>query len=124
MTKVTIKRIADCAYYQGPNAISGIKFRSAGRELGVSAWGMNVLEIDAGCTGYPEHDHVKDGQEEVYVVLEGSGTLVTSDGEQMLETGMLIRVGPDAKRKILSGAAGIKVLAIGGTPGKAYPAAG
>ena len=124
MTKVTIKRIADCAYYQGPNAISGIKFRSAGRELGVSAWGMNVLEIDAGCTGYPEHDHVKDGQEEVYVVLEGSGTLVTSDGEQMLETGMLIRVGPDAKRKILPGAAGIKVLAIGGTPGKAYPAAG
>lgn len=37
--------------------IPGIKFHTAGRELGVTAWGMNVLRIDAGCMGHPEHDH-------------------------------------------------------------------
>ncbi len=123
MSDATIKRISDCDYYQGPNAISGIKFRSAGRALGVTAWGMNVLEIAAGCSEYPEHDHVKDAQEEVYVVLEGSGTLHTAEGEQILEKGMLVRVGPETKRKILPGANGIMILAIGATPGQAYPAA-
>ena len=122
MAAVTTKRIADCDYYKGPNAIAGIKFRTAGRELGITAWGMNVLDIEAGCTGYPEHDHIKDGQEEVYVVLEGSGTLLAPDGEHALEAGTLVRVSHDTKRKIVPGKGGIRVLAIGGTPGKAYGA--
>lgn len=122
MTEVTIRRIGDCDPYQGPGAIDGIRFRALGRELGITAWGMNVLEIEAGCTGYPEHDHANDGQEEVYVVLAGSGKLVSSEGEFAMETGMLFRVGPGAKRKLLSGREGLTVLAIGGTPGKAYQA--
>jgi len=67
MSVVQAKRIEEISYYTGPNAIPGIRFHSAGRELGVTAWGMNVLEIDAGCTGYPEHDHASDGQEEVWI---------------------------------------------------------
>ena len=121
MSGVTIKRIDECDYYQGPNAVSGIKFRTAGRQLGVTAWGMNVLDLEAGCTGYPEHDHVKDGQEEVYVVLNGSATLVTSAGQFPVEEGMLIRVEADTKRKFLAGRDGLRLLAIGGTPGQAYP---
>ena len=122
MADLTAKKIDEIPFYQGPHAIPGIRFHSAGKTLGVTAWGMNVLEIDAGCTGYPEHDHAKDGQEEVYVVLKGSGT-IDSDGEKtILSEGMLVRVGPSAKRKILSGASGITVLAIGATPGQAYPA--
>ncbi len=64
------KVIGDIPHYQGPNAIRGIRFHTAGRDLGVTAWGMNVIDIEAGCTAYPEHDHAKDGQEEVYVVLK------------------------------------------------------
>jgi uncharacterized cupin superfamily protein len=119
--EVKAKRIDEIPYYRGPNAIPGIKFHSAGRELGVTAWGMNVLEIDAGCTAYPEHDHVKDGQEEVYVVLRGSGTLETGDEQTALTAGTLVRVGPAQKRKILPGPEGIAVLAVGGTPGHPYP---
>jgi uncharacterized cupin superfamily protein len=121
MGDVKAKTLDEIPYYEGKNAIPGIKFRSAGRELGVTAWGMNVLEIDAGCTAYPEHDHVKDGQEEVYVVLRGSGTLDAGAGRTVLSAGTLVRVGPSESRKIVPGPEGIAVLAIGGTPGKPYP---
>lgn len=120
MAGITIRKLSDCDYYKGENAIPGIRFRSVGRDLGVTAWGMNVLEIEPGCTGYPEHDHAKDGQEEVYVILRGSASLVTSDGEHPLETGMLARVEPHTKRKFLPGKDGVTLLAIGGTPGQAY----
>jgi uncharacterized cupin superfamily protein len=122
MTDVKAKRFQDCAYYQGPGAIEGIRFHSAGRELGVTSWGMNVLAIDAGCTGYPEHDHAKDGQEEVYVVMKGSGTLEAEGSLTELAPGMLVRVGATTTRKILPGPDGIVVLALGGTPGQPYPA--
>lgn len=82
---------------------------------------MNVLEIDAGCVGYPEQDHERDGQEEVYVILQGDGTLDAAGEKTALSTGMLLRLGPSTKRKILPGPQGITVLAIGATPGKAYP---
>jgi uncharacterized cupin superfamily protein len=121
MGDVKAKTLDEIPFYKGASAIPGIKFYSAGRELGVTAWGMNVLEIDAGCTAYPEHDHLKDGQEEVYVVLRGSGTLDTGDDTTALTAGTLVRVGPSQKRKILPGPRGIAVLAIGGTPGHAYP---
>ncbi|MCL2448287.1 MAG: hypothetical protein FWD17_05020 [Polyangiaceae bacterium] len=122
MSDIKARMIEDIAYFQGPNAIAGIRFHMAARELGVTAWGMSVLEIDAGCTGYPEHDHERDGQEEVYVVLRGDGTLDSSGEKTALRTGMLVRVGPKTKRKILPGPQGITVLAIGATPGKAYGA--
>ena len=50
---VVAKNIKDIAPYAGPNAIPGIRFRAARQVLGVTAWGMNVLELDAHCTGHP-----------------------------------------------------------------------
>lgn len=106
--------------YAGEGAIDGIRFRPAAATLGVTAWGMNVIEIDAGCEAYPEHDHVGDGQEEVYVVLRGSMTLRVDEAEHAAEAGALVRVPPAAKRKIVPGADGVAILAIGATPGRAY----
>jgi uncharacterized cupin superfamily protein len=117
---VVARRIEEIEHYTGPGALPGIRFHPAGRVLGVSAWGMNALEIDAGCTSYPEHDHAADGQEEVYAVLRGSGTLEAGETRIALEPGSLVRVGPRQKRKIVPGPQGITVLAIGATPGKAY----
>lgn len=118
---VVVKRIEELAPYDGPHAVEGMRFRYAAKQLGVSAWGMNVIEIDAGCEQYPEHDHLKDGQEEVYVLLRGSATLRAEGREWKLETGALVRVGPDQKRKFLPGPEGVTLLALGGVPGKAYP---
>ncbi len=122
MSDVKTMKIEEVAPYDGPGRIEGIRFRSVGRALGIKAWGMSVLEIDAGCTGYPQHDHVKDGQEEVYVVLEGGGTIETAGEKTPVSRGALVRVGAGTQRKIVPGPQGITVMAIGGTPGKAYPA--
>ena len=120
MDEATVKTIEEIPPYQGPNAIPGMRFRPAGRQLGVTAWGMSVIEIDPGCEKYPEHDHQKDGQEEVYVVLRGSATLRAGGHEQTLQAGALVRVPPTLKRKFIPGPGGVTILALGATPGKAY----
>lgn len=120
MSDVQIKRIEEVEPYRGPNALEGIQFRALGRALGVSAWGMNVLNLEPGTTTYFEHDHAENGQEEVYVVLEGDGTLRAGDRESQLERGQAVRVPPDVKRSWVPGDQGLTLLALGGTPGKAY----
>jgi uncharacterized cupin superfamily protein len=120
MNEVTVKTVGDVGYYSGPNAIAGIKFRHAGRDLGVTAWGMNVIEFAPDCPSYPEHDHAADGQEEVYIVLEGTATLHAGKRQWPLEAGTFVRVAPAVKRKLVPGSAGAIVLVLGGTPGKAY----
>jgi mannose-6-phosphate isomerase-like protein (cupin superfamily) len=92
----------------------------AGDELGVQAFGLQVLDLPAGFVDYPEHDHAHDRQEEVYVVLTGAAELVV-DGEQIhADAGSLVRVEPAAKRKLVAGPEGVRVLAIGCTPGNDY----
>src|SRR5689334_8398391 len=120
MADVKIVRIEEIAPYSGPRTIPGIRMRPAARSLGITAWGMSVFEIDPGTTGYPEHDHSKDGQEELYVILRGSGTVQAGDEKFEVAAGAMVRVGPSQKRKWLAGPEGIRVLAIGSTPGKAY----
>ncbi len=117
---LTIKRIDDLEFYDGPHKIEGIHFRYAGKELGVTAWGMNVIELAPNTTGYPEHDHAKDGQEEVYIVLRGSVRLRAGDREERLTAGHLVRVGPAQKRHFATDGEGAWLLAIGATPGVAY----
>ena len=120
MADVKIAKIDEIAPYSGPKTIPGIRMRPAARAMGITAWGMSVFEIDPGTTGYPEHDHSRDGQEELYVVLRGNGTVQAGDEKFEVSAGAMVRVGPAQKRKWLAGPEGIRVLAIGSTPGKAY----
>jgi hypothetical protein len=85
MSEVTIKSIDEVDPYRGPGELEGIEFRPVGRALGVTAWGMNVLDLAPGATTYPAHDHGEDGQEEVYLVLEGDATLRAHDKDWRLE---------------------------------------
>jgi len=63
----------------------------AAAELGVEFLGMQVLDLPAGFTEYPEHDHAEDGQEEVYAVLAGSAEC-TIDGDRVpIEAGQMVR---------------------------------
>lgn len=116
----TLRALSSIEPYQGPNAIPGVRFRAARSALGVTAWGMNVLELDAHCDGYPEHDHVADGQEEVYLVLEGSAYLSADGAETRVERGMFVRVPPETKRKFVTREEGVVLLALGATPGEAF----
>jgi len=118
-----VKKLTEIEPYQGPSAIPGIRFRPVRQALGVTAWGMNVLELDPGCEAYPEHDHhpaTKDGQEEVYLVLEGSVVLRAEGRDRTLVRGDLVRVPPEVTRKFVTLTEGVTLLALGGTPGQAY----
>ncbi len=120
MNDIRVQAIAEIEPYQGPHAIPGIRFRPAREALGVSAWGMNVLELDPHCSGYPEHDHQKDGQEEVYVVLEGTAQLRVGEAEVTVSQGDMVRVGAELRRKFVTAEEGVVLLALGGTPGQGY----
>ena len=95
--------------------------------LGASSLGMQVMDFPPGWEGYPNHDHLNDSadendlrQEEIYVALGGSATLVLDGAELALEPGVFARVGPGQKRRILPGAAGFRMVAVGGRPGEPY----
>jgi mannose-6-phosphate isomerase-like protein (cupin superfamily) len=96
--------------------------------LGGRAFGMQVLTLPPDWEAYPNHNHREDafegseGQEEVYVTLSGSGTLRVGGEEYRLEPGVFARVGPDEKRQIVPGGDGVRVLCLGGVPGRAYEA--
>lgn len=120
MADTVVKNVTDIAPYEGPNQIAGIRFRPARRALGVTAWGMNVIELDPHCEAYPEHDHAHDGQEEVYVVLEGSAELHADGATTQVRQGDLVCVPPSVTRKFVTRDATVRLLAIGGTPGQAY----
>jgi hypothetical protein len=109
------------------DAIHGGLARRARAELGVTAWGMQVLTLPPNWDGYPNHHHGPDAydpnQEEVYIPLEGAATLVADGAEYELRPGTMARVGPSQLRRILPGPEGIRFLALGGTPGAFTPGA-
>jgi mannose-6-phosphate isomerase-like protein (cupin superfamily) len=115
MADFSVKRIDDM------QATFGGGFKKARAELGVKAFGMQVLDFPPdNSDGYPEHDHAQTGQEEVYAVLRGTGRMSVGDEEVELAPDVIVRVGPQEKRKIASGPEGLRILALGGTPGEAY----
>lgn len=116
MADVTVKRLEE---FEG---IFGGGMRRVRAGLGVSAFGMQVMELPPGFTMYPDHDHSHDEQEEVYVVLSGEASLNVDDLTFVLEPGVFARVGPGQARKLLTGDQGARVLCIGATPGEAYVA--
>jgi len=64
--------------------------------------GVSVLDCEPGWSGKP-HDHVEDGQEEVYVLVEGAATMTVDDEAVSLEAGEAIRVAADSERQIHNG---------------------
>ena len=114
MSDVTVMRIDE---FDTPN---GGGFCRARASLGVTAFGMQVEQVPPNFLHHPEHDHVDDGQEEVYTVLSGSATLRVGDREHRLVPGVFARVGPGERRQITTGGEPAQLLAIGGTPGQSY----
>ncbi|HET7171336.1 MAG TPA: hypothetical protein VFI18_06855 [Gaiellales bacterium] len=94
-------------------------FRKMRIALGTSGFGINQLELPPGASGV-EHDETEGGQEEVYVVLAGSG-IMRIDGEDVaLVPGRWLRVDPRHTRMPIAGSEGLKLIMVGGTPGRGY----
>src|SRR4051812_50099978 len=63
------------------------------RSLGVDSFGINLVEIPPG-ERIPEHDETGRDQEEVFLVLEGSPSLVVDGREIETPAGTFARPGP------------------------------
>jgi hypothetical protein len=114
MANYTVKHLNEM------EAAFGGGFVKARAELGVTAFGMQVIQLPPNYTDYPEHDHAESGQEEVFLAIGGSGWM-DIEGERVdLDTETFVRVAPEPKRKVHAGPDGLRMLALGGCPGKAY----
>jgi quercetin dioxygenase-like cupin family protein len=91
---------------------AGERFVSLRRQLGVTSFGMNQLVLRPGQRGRI-HRHAR--QEEVYLVLEGTLTLLVEGEEHVLSRGELVRIAPDLRRQLVNvGPDRVVVLALGG----------
>jgi len=73
----------------------------ARKSLGVRSFGLNVVEIPPG-EDIPEHDEVRRDQEEVFIVIEGTPTMVIDGEEHATEPGTFIRLDVEPKRTIVN----------------------
>jgi mannose-6-phosphate isomerase-like protein (cupin superfamily) len=96
--------------------------KKARAELGVTSFGMQVIDLPPSYADYPEHDHAEEAQEEVFAILHGSGHMDIEGERVELNPKVLVRVGPTTKRKVYAGPEGLRMLAIGGVPGAPYEA--
>ena len=91
--------------------------------LGLTAFGANVMNLPPDYET-KAHTESESGQEELYVALEGSGAVLIGEEREPvpLDTERAVRVAPPTSRILASGPEGMRVLIIGGVPGKAYVA--
>jgi quercetin dioxygenase-like cupin family protein len=72
--------------------------------------GVSVLDVEAGWSGKP-HDHADDGEEEVYVLVEGTATVTVADETVSMGPGDALRVDSGATRRIDAEADSLFVIA-------------
>ena len=98
--------------------------RKVRAELGLSSFGVQTIDLPPNSDRYPWHDHGEEGQEELYIALRGRGTLEFEDGEpvELVPGETVVRVGPETRRQVVAGPEGVRLLVIGGVPGKAFKA--
>jgi tetratricopeptide (TPR) repeat protein len=94
------------------------------RRLDITSFGIQAFRAPNEVDVINEHDELgfggDEGQEELYIVLNGAATFEI-DGEAVeAPAGSLVRVRPAAKRRATAKDDGTTILVVGGTPGKAY----
>jgi uncharacterized cupin superfamily protein len=91
------------------------RFQRLRAELGVSAFGLNLILLRPGQRGRI-HRHLH--QEEVYVVLQGTLTLYVEGDARELVHGELARVAPDVRRQLVNRHRQVlAILAVGASAG-------
>jgi mannose-6-phosphate isomerase-like protein (cupin superfamily) len=104
---------------------TGERFLPLRRQLGVSSFGLNQMVLQP---GQRSRIHRHQRQEEVYLVLEGTLTILIEGSPTDLGQGELIRVAPQVRRQLVNlGPGRLVLLAVGGAQehqgrdGEAFP---
>jgi quercetin dioxygenase-like cupin family protein len=91
---------------------TGERFVSLRQPLGITSFGMSQLVFEPRQRG---RIHRHERQEEVYLVLEGTLTLLVEREEHVLGPGEVVRVAPDLRRQLVNrGPDRVVLLALGG----------
>ena len=77
------------------------KWALARKSLGVTSFGLNVVELPPG-ESIPEHDEVDRDQEEVFVTLDGEATFVIDGEEHAAPAGTYARLDPEPVRTVVN----------------------
>src|SRR5215471_9371518 len=95
-------------------------WKSIRHHFGIKAFGINGVTKDAGNVLIPEHNETESGQQEVFIVIEGSAR-ATLDGEEVeMTAGQIAAVEPGSTRKFEATASPTTMVVIGAPVGKAY----
>jgi mannose-6-phosphate isomerase-like protein (cupin superfamily) len=90
------------------------------RELGVEAFGINWFELGPDVVGR-EHDESETGQEEVNVIVRGSGVYRVEGEDVPVREGMFLRFDPGTTRVPIAGPDGMTMIGIGARRGSYEP---
>jgi quercetin dioxygenase-like cupin family protein len=98
----------------------GGAIRFVRRELGLEAFGINWFELPPGAPGH-EHNETGTGQEEINLVVAGSG-IWRVEGEEVPATiGTFLRFDPDTTRQPVAGPDGMTFIGVGARRGSYEP---
>jgi tetratricopeptide (TPR) repeat protein len=96
-------------------------WRPIRHHLGITSFGVNAFTgRDAGDRIINEHDETNDLSEELYIVQRGHATFELDGDRVDAPTGTLVFARPGVKRTAFAEQPGTTIIALGGTPGKAY----
>jgi hypothetical protein len=103
---------------EGAGPTGGVRF--VRRVLGVEAFGVNWFELPPNAEGH-EHDESGSGQEEVSVVVAGSGHWRVDGVEVPVRVGSFVRFDPETTRCPVAGPAGMTFVSVGARRGSYDP---
>jgi mannose-6-phosphate isomerase-like protein (cupin superfamily) len=106
-TVVNLMQIEDSAAARGPQ----VEARFARKHLESQHLGVSFFRYAAGYRNETGHRHRE--QEEVYVVLRGSGRIRLDDEIVELAAWDVVRVAPETVRAFEAGPEGLELLAVG-----------
>lgn len=87
--------------------------------LGVTAFGINHIHLPPGGHG-KEHDESATGQEEIYFVLAGGGTMAVDGDAVELTPHTYVFVPAGTTRQVRAGEEGVTYICVGAPPGRGY----
>jgi mannose-6-phosphate isomerase-like protein (cupin superfamily) len=90
------------------------------RELGVEAFGINWFEIAPNAEGF-EHDETETQQEEVNVIVAGSGVYRIEGENVPVSVGSFLRFDPGTTRQPIAGPDGMTMIGVGARRGSYEP---
>ena len=89
-------------------------------QLGVEAFGINWFELPPDTEGF-EHDEAETQQEEVNVIIRGSGVYRIEGQEIPVGVGTFLRFDPGTTRVPVAGPDGMTMIAVGARRGSYEP---